>query len=547
MDKTKIVTKKSLGIYAILIGILLFASFIRLDNIREYQVFLGDQGRDVLTVKKMIENRRPTFIGPTASVGGFFLGPLYYYMMVIPLLLSNFDPVGPAVMVALLSIATTWLCYSFGKRYFSTYVGLIAATLYAVSSLVIEYSRSSWNPNVLPFFSFSLVYLSALLLENKVKRKYVLFYAIGSCLGIIIQLHYAVWGMYLFTGLIYLFYVWREYIRTTIVNLKKIFTEIGLMIAGFLTFMGPFLLFEVYHSFPNISNIFRFVFNNRGGGFTGGYSYWFIIQDTIYRLFLRLVAGGNDLLAQISVVFVMITLLYVLYRAFTGYKKSKLNFKTYISELSVNKKGIGFLILILWLVCGVALWGFYKKAIFDYYYSYMYALPILLFAASLGLFYDLLNKKNNILKISWLIITIAFVSVLVYSNQQATKLVFAGRQVYRAEEVAKSVIEHVGDNKYNFALLTPGNSDHAYRYFLEIYGHKPTPLETEVTKQLIVFCEQHTINDKPCSPEGDPLWEVAGFGQSKVVEQWNIIGLPMYKLEHVPDTKWMEGKPAPKG
>ena len=30
---------------------------------------------------------------------------------------------------------------------------LIAATLYAISPTIIVYSRSSWNPNVMPFFS----------------------------------------------------------------------------------------------------------------------------------------------------------------------------------------------------------------------------------------------------------------------------------------------------------------------------------------------------------------------------------------------------------
>ncbi|MDQ3239355.1 MAG: hypothetical protein M3P33_02415, partial [bacterium] len=119
--------------------------------------------------------------------------------------------------------------------------------------------------------------------------------------------------------------------------------------------------------------------------------------------------------------------------------------------------------------------------------------------------------------------------------------------VYRAEQVAKSVIQNKAEGKYNFALITPGNSDHAFRYFLEIYKHKPTPLETEVTTQLIVFCEQAKIDGNDCAPEGNPLWEVAGFGQAEITKQWESIGLPMFKLEHIPESKHLEGKPAPKG
>ena len=92
-------------------------------------------------------------LGPTSSVGGFFLGPIYYYFMAPFLWLFNYNPVGPAVMVALFGIATVWLIYKFCKDFFNAKVGLMAALLYAISPLVIAYSRSSWNPNPLPFFS----------------------------------------------------------------------------------------------------------------------------------------------------------------------------------------------------------------------------------------------------------------------------------------------------------------------------------------------------------------------------------------------------------
>ena len=33
------------------------------------------------------------------------------------------------------------------------FAGLVAALLYAISPTVIIYSRSSWNPNIMPFFA----------------------------------------------------------------------------------------------------------------------------------------------------------------------------------------------------------------------------------------------------------------------------------------------------------------------------------------------------------------------------------------------------------
>src|SRR3989344_1455399 len=89
----------------ILVFILIYAAFLRLYLIMDYMTFLGDEGRDVLIVYKILHGDL-TLLGPTASVGGFFLGPIYYYFMAPFLWLFNYNPVGPAIMVALFGIAT---------------------------------------------------------------------------------------------------------------------------------------------------------------------------------------------------------------------------------------------------------------------------------------------------------------------------------------------------------------------------------------------------------------------------------------------------------
>ena len=64
-------------------------------------------------MRNMILEKRPVFLGPTASVGGFYLGPIYYWMSAPFLALSFFDPVGPSIMVALFGVATVLLLYKF--------------------------------------------------------------------------------------------------------------------------------------------------------------------------------------------------------------------------------------------------------------------------------------------------------------------------------------------------------------------------------------------------------------------------------------------------
>ncbi|EKD67760.1 MAG: hypothetical protein ACD_48C00233G0002, partial [uncultured bacterium] len=85
--------KKILPFLPILV-ILVLAAYLRLYRIADYMTFLGDEGRDVLIVKRMIVDHKFTLLGPTASVGGFFMGPIYYYFMLPFLWAWNLNPVG---------------------------------------------------------------------------------------------------------------------------------------------------------------------------------------------------------------------------------------------------------------------------------------------------------------------------------------------------------------------------------------------------------------------------------------------------------------------
>ncbi len=137
----------------ILLVVIILAAFLRLWHLSEYMTFLGDEGRDALAVKHMIVDHKFRLIGPVTSIGNMYLGPLYYYLMLPAMFVFRLSPVGPALMVAVLGIITVYLIYLFGKEWVGEKGAMIAAFLYAISPVVIIYSRSSWNPNVMPFFA----------------------------------------------------------------------------------------------------------------------------------------------------------------------------------------------------------------------------------------------------------------------------------------------------------------------------------------------------------------------------------------------------------
>ena len=80
--------------------IILLAAFLRFYRLSEYMTFLGDEGRDALIVKDILYGVNFPLIGPPTSVGNMYLGPLYYYMIAVPMGIFWLNPVAAAGKVS---------------------------------------------------------------------------------------------------------------------------------------------------------------------------------------------------------------------------------------------------------------------------------------------------------------------------------------------------------------------------------------------------------------------------------------------------------------
>lgn len=503
----------------VIILILAIASFYRLYKIMEYMTFLGDEGRDVLIVYKILHGDL-TLLGPTASVGGFFLGPIYYYFMAPFLWLFNYNPVGPAIMVALFGIATVWLIYRVGKDFFGSSVGLIAAGFYAISPLVVTYSRSSWNPNLMPFFSLLTLYIVYKAVKKNSMRLFVLS---GFLFGISMQLHY----LTLFLGVIIAAYVLLcQYVFSKKNVFPKLIKQYSFIFLGFVVGWSPFLAFEIRHGFTNIISIFNFIFNS---GDTGGNNHFFAtIGNVFFRIFGRIIGNfpspeqitlgehlGISLWYYLILIIGISSMGFLIRKVVNGYRLNSADF----AKTSL---------FLIWLIFGVGLFGFYKKPIYDYYFGFMFPLPLFV----VGLFLkDLWQKKIG------KIISIFIILILIWlNNLNLPYKASANRQLEQAEEISKFVLNKADNKPFNFALITGGNSDHAYRYFFTLWQKDPITIETiekdpkreTVTDQLIVVCE--IVPN--CHPLGNSLWEVAGFGRAEIVDEWNVSVVKVFKLKH---------------
>jgi 4-amino-4-deoxy-L-arabinose transferase-like glycosyltransferase len=467
---------------AIVLGIiLLIGAFFRLYRIGEYMTFLGDEGRDVIVVRRLLVNFDPILIGPGTSIGDMYLGPLYYYMMAPALLLAGFSPVGPAVQIALLAVVTIFFVWFIGREWFGKIAGLIAAGLYAVAPTVIIYSRSSWNPNIMPFFALLIIYAIWRFWQHN-EWKWLIVASISF--AFVLQSHYLGLLLAPVVGLFWFFSmrkVWKNK------KLKFIALRSSLISAAiFSILMSPLVIFDARHGWRNFTSMKKF-FTER--------------QTTVS-------ARPWNALPKAWPNFVQINL-----------------FKW--KKLSTRLHAIYFLLL-AWLGFALLGLGVYKQHVYDHYFGFFFAAPFLLIG---GLIENMTKGWRN-RKLA--IIGLVFVG-LVFVNLQNNPLKYPpNRQMQRSIKVTEKIEQEAGKEKFNLAVIAERNYEGAYQYFLEKNNTPIVMIDSQradetITEQLFVVCE---LPVEKCDPTHNSKAEVANFGWSKVEEQWNVAGVVLFKLIH---------------
>ncbi len=487
----------------VIVFIILLAAFLRFYKIDEYMTFLGDEGRDMLIMRKIwIEGDIP-FIGPPMSVGGLYLGPLYYYLIAIATGIFWLNPIAAAGMNALFGIATAGLIYYLGRSWFGRIAGTISAFLYALSPVTIIYSKSSWNPNPGPFFA-----LLAVLGIYKVHRTGNMLWLIltGAAFAFAVNMHY----LSLLLGPVLLMLWIYELLLHSRGKLKRKNILLGttLAVMAFLVLMSPLFLFEVKHNFPNYYAL-KTLFSAKDSAVKVGFGEDLVKIWPIYseKLVGRYIAGFNYSLHILISVLVLVPLVWA------GIKK-----------LRAEKLSWPFLALGVWLLIGFLGFSFYKQEVYDHYLNFLNPVPFLLLGALAGLILSIKSKplRFSLSGIYCLIIGIVLISMVQRSPLKDTP----NRQFYKTMSTVSEVLNNSDKKSFNFALIAKSNYDSAYQFiFINYYNVKPGQLPFEKTDQLFVVCE-----DEVCQPINNPKYEIAAFGMSRVEWMKDFEGIKLYKL-----------------
>lgn len=472
---------------ALLVAILSVAAFLRLYRLPQTLEFLSDQGRDALIVSRIFTEFDPVFIGPTTSVGNLYLGPGYYYFMLPWLWLSYPSPVGPAIAVAILGVITTWLIIRWGTHLVGRRAALFAGCIYALSAVMVQYNRFSWNPNIAPFLSLVLVW-SLYQTLNKRPRYWLV---VGLSLALLLQTHYLSLLVLPVVGLVAL---WQLYDRRSMALFGVQLAAAALFIASFL----PLVLFDIKHGWVNLRG-FQAMLSGPEHFNTAQVSVIArvleILKETHGRgmhIFFEITIGQWRTLNSLLLVLVIVVIGAYLVRA-RYQRKGAVQYLT------------GVMLLSLFVVVSILGTAAYEHSIFHHYIAYLYPVSALL----LGFVIDQLIRWQRFVGGA---LGLAFFGYLLVHNQPLlTTMLTAPGQIDSVRSTAAHIYDLVGPDEQYMIVLFSETGDFEglkYRYFLSTTDRPPVPDSEKVSAPTIVTIIEPGMDVDPLNT---PVYELVLF------------------------------------
>lgn len=480
--------------YVVLV-LLVVSGFLRLYNLQDSLQFQGDQGRDAILVSRIFKEADLVFIGPVTSVGNMYLGPLYYYFMLPFQFLTYPNPIGPAVGVALLGIATSILLYTLGTKIVGQKAALIAAMLYTFSAIAVTYNRFSWNPNPAPLVS--LLLLSSLLAAIKNPKKWWL---VGLWVTVIVQLHYLT---LLAVGAAGLIWLWQVYLRLrSRQSLRELWFGTALAACIFVFSLTPLALFDLKHNGLNSKAFLQLLSGDTFETTTTKTWYekaWVYVKETDGRsqhILAEHAIGKNRPINRLVVVLTILAV-WLIFR-----------FGRWRTEHP------GLAVLVVYIAVGIIGTSLYQHSVFDHYIAYLFPAVFLLHGTTLSYLF-----KSKLTQFGLFLLAVAYVSY----NLPRLPLKSVGWTITDIWETSNTISERVKPGeKYNIVLLSESKDleGQNYRYFLTTKPGKapvPTELRPEVDTLFI-------IDEMKKTPDVTslPIYEIVTFPNKIVSETYQI-------------------------
>jgi len=397
------------------LAILIWGLYLQINNLENKYSFNWDQETDAYKVMAMVEERKPTLIGPRViSDAGFFLGPYHYYFLLPFYLIFRGNPIAGAVAAIVVSVLNMIIVFMVSRKMFDTKTAFMASFL--VANIV---TVTSWNVMYASGLSVILFYLFFKLLRE---GKYLNWGAF--LLGLSINIHAS------FGSLI-------PVLILTVILSKKKFKIKQLIFALLLLFLPftPLILFDLRHHFLNSTKVIEFVF---GQGLEQSGNPWLFLRSFWRGISFAYLPIGGKLIYILERFLSLLAILVIIWRAKTSKEK---------------------LLLILWMFLPLIILSFYKGNIPEYYYiSIIAILPI--FVSRL--------LSTTILKPIVVVFLIPTLAYLTLTNINYPTVSLADKK-----QIVSFLINQKTDESFNVSYDLPLGWDNGYEYLFKYYSKLP--------------------------------------------------------------------------
>lgn len=307
--------------YLFLIGILFLAAFLRFYRLSELMMFVGDQGYYYLLARNIFTEGTIPLVGTASSHTWLHHGPIWSYFVAILFAVFHFDPIAPAVFIALLGIINVGILYLVTKEFISEKVGVIIAFLYAASPLVILNSRMPFHTSPIPLVALLFIYTTYKWVKGS-KR----YFPISIFLmALLYNFELATVALYVPFLLLFIYGFFTK--KSWVKNLadKKI---IGFSTLGLIVPLIPILIYDSQHNFRQtllfpvwiLYRVFKFGSHVSGVEQSNFDSVSFI--PTFFEHIKNLLFAQNIYVAGILFVLAVCYVLFILYKGFRNKKVS---------------------------------------------------------------------------------------------------------------------------------------------------------------------------------------------------------------------------------
>lgn len=224
--------------YGVLSIIFIAGVFVRTYHFSDWLHFETDQVDDYFAVAPAVDSGigKLPIVGPKAAGTDLRLGPVFYFFEFISATIFGNTPAGHAGATVFFAIISIPLFFLTSRLFFEKTISLFLTGIFSTSLFLTLYSRFSWNPNLLPFFTL-LVMLSLVkaVSEKNVRKQTLWFASFASALAITMQLHIS--AFVTFPAFVGCFFLWRR------PRITKRAWLIGTLL--FLLVFTPTILYEI--------------------------------------------------------------------------------------------------------------------------------------------------------------------------------------------------------------------------------------------------------------------------------------------------------------